>query len=284
MNVMFPICNDAIKLACETKSFACFYSNTPPPGNSIHMHDCHEILFCIKGSGKVFADDKTYSLESGNVYVTNQFEAHMFLPDDPNDFERYILEIDPAFLYTTSTENTDLGTCFSIRNQDISHKIELSDKYVSKLTELFQNLAKDYEFGDDVLKTISATAIITIVNDLFEKQSKSSLYQSSLENKTVDTAVKYINKNYSAQLNLELVAKNSFVSVKELCRLFKKHLGTTVSKYIMSKRISEAKKLLKNGAGVQTTSEKCGFSDYTSFIRAFNRTVGMSPGKYKKNT
>ena len=79
------------------------------------------------------------------------------------------------------------------------------------------------------------------------------------------------------------MAKHAFVSVKELCRLFKKHLGTTVSKYIMSKRISEAKKLLKSGLGVQLTAEKCGFTDYTSFIRAFNRTVGTPPGRYKRD-
>ena len=283
MNVLFSVCNDAIKRACETKSFACFYSNTPPPANSIHMHDCCEILICLKGTGTVFVDNKTYSLSAGNVYVANQFEAHMFMPDDPNDFERYILEIDPAFLYSSSTEDTDISRCFYQRGDTISHKIELSGDEHLKLGSLFENFAKNFDYGDDLIKTICATGIITLVNDYFEKQNKNLSYHPSLENMTVDAAVNYINSNYSVPLNLEVVAKNSFVSVKELCRLFKKHLGTTVSKYIMSKRISEAKKLLKSGASVAQAAEKCGFSDYTSFIRAFNRTVGMSPGKYKRD-
>ncbi len=282
MKVVFSVCDDAIQRAGETKSFACFYSDVPPPRNSIHMHDCCEILFCLKGTGTVFVDDKTYILREGNVYVTNQFEAHMFSPDNPDNFERYILEIDPSFIYSASTEDTDLGACFSIRNEGISHKIELTPNQHKKLNELFQIFTSDFEYGDDIIKTLSATAIITLVNDFFEKQNQSPSYHSSLENKTVDTAVKFINKNFHTQLNLETVAKNSFVSVKELCRLFKKHLGTTVSRYIMSKRISEAKKLLKGGFGVQQTAEKCGFSDYTSFIRAFNRTVGIPPGKYKR--
>lgn len=283
MNVIFSVCNDAIKRACETKSFACFYSNTPPPGNSIHMHDCCEILICLKGSGTVFVDDKTYTLSEGNIYVANQFEAHMFMPDNPEDFERYILEIDPAFLYTSSTENTDISRCFYLRGDTISHKIELSFDEFKKLKELFENFAKNFDYGDDLIKTLCATGIITLVNDYFEKQNQNLIYRSSIENKTVDAAVSYINSNYPKPLGLEIVAKNSFVSVKELCRLFKKHLGTTVGKYIMSKRISEAKKLLKNGTSVQKTAEQCGFSDYTSFIRAFNRTVGISPGKYKRN-
>lgn len=283
MNSIFSICDDAIKRAIETKTFACFYSTTPPPGNSIHMHDCCEILICLRGSGTVFVDDKTYTLAEGNLYVTNQFEAHMFLPDDPYAFERYILEIDPAYLYTESTENTDLGGCFSVRNDNISHKIPLDTDECEHLKGLFENLASDFGYGDDIIKNLSATAIITLTNKYFEKQNKSHSYRSGLENKTVDTAVNFINRNYANPINLETVAKKSYVSVKELCRLFKKHLGTTVSKYIMSKRISEAKKLLKNGETVQSTAEKCGFSDYTSFIRAFNRTVGTSPGKYKRN-
>lgn len=284
MNVIFSVCDDAIQRADETKSFACFYSTNPPPGNSIHMHDCCEILICLKGNGTVFVDDKTYTLAEGNIYVANQFEAHMFLPDDPYEFERYILEIDPAFLYSASTEDTDLGGCFSVRNDNISHKILLNENELNHLRELFENLACDFEYGDDIIKTLSATAIITLTNKYFEKQNQSHSYRSGLENKTVDTAVSFINQNYAGDINLEIVARKSYVSVKELCRLFKKHLGTTVGKYIMSKRISEAKKLLKSGESVQGTAEKCGFSDYTSFIRAFNRTVGMSPGKYKRNT
>ncbi len=282
MKIVFPICNDAIELAARTKTFAGFYSNVPPPANSIHMHNCCEILICLKGSGTVFIDEKTYSLEPRNVYVANPFEAHMFSPDDPNDFERYILEIDQAFLYNTSTGQTDLSGCFFNRNVNISHKISLTEKQEALLLSLFKELEKEREYGDDIFKTLTATAIITLVNDYFAKQNQNFAYHSSLENKTVDTAVSFINKNYHLPLNLEIVAKNSFVSVKELCRLFKKHLGTTVGKYILSKRISEAKKLLRSGLSVQQTAERCGFTDYTSFIRAFGRSVGIAPGKYKR--
>ena len=137
MNIVFPICNDAIDYATTTKTFACFYSDVPPPSNSIHMHNCCEILLCLKGSGTVFIDDKTYSLERGNVYVANPYEAHLFLPDDPYNFERYILEIDPAFLYSSSTEATDLGCCFFLRDTDISHKIFLDEEQMAKLLSLF---------------------------------------------------------------------------------------------------------------------------------------------------
>ena len=95
-------------------------------------------------------------------------------------------------------------------------------------------------------------------------------------------AIRYINDNFGAELSLDIIAKSCFVSVNELCKLFRQHMGTTVTKYVTSRRMTEAKKLLKNGVSVSDAAEKCGFLDYTSFIRAFKRSVGVSPGQYKK--
>ena len=84
------------------------------------------------------------------------------------------------------------------------------------------------------------------------------------------------------ELTLEILAKNAFVSVNQLCKLFKTTFGTSVAKYIMAKRISEAKKLLAQGKSVAETAPACGFTDYANFIRVFKKFVGISPGKYHK--
>lgn len=283
MNVIFSKCSDAITYATENKSFGVFHSTAVGGYDNIHIHDCCEIFFCIKGKGNIFVDEKVYSLNTGDLFVMNQFEAHKISPDSDTEFERYALHIHPSFLYASSTTDTDLSRCFSIRGNNISHKSNITKDQYDELYMLFKKLSKVSEYGDDIIKTLTGIEIITFANKLFKIQNKEHTYHSSMENKTVDIAIEYINTNFHSTLNLDIVAKNSFVSVNELCRLFKKHLGTTVSKYIMSKRISEAKKMLKNGASVLQTADGCGFSDYTSFIRAFNRAVGMSPGKYKKS-
>ena len=79
-----------------------------------------------------------------------------------------------------------------------------------------------------------------------------------------------------------MVAKNTYVSVNQLCRLFTRYCGTTVTKYITSKRITEAKKRLEEGKSVTDTAFMCGFNDYANFIRVFKKAVGVPPGKYKK--
>lgn len=282
MNVVFNKCKDAIGYVTASKTFSCFYSTLTTGSDNIHIHDCCEIFFCVKGEGIVFIDEKTYTITAGDVLVMNQYEAHKISPDASMEFERYVLQIHPSFLYSWSTTETNLARCFTVRGDNVSHKSMLGEDGAKRLTGLFEKLKDSSDYGDDILKNIAAIEIITYVNDVFKKQNRQFTYQSSTENKTIDIAIEYINKNFHLQLNLETVARNCFVSVNELCRLFKKHMGTTVSKYIASKRISEAKKMLKSGATVLQTAEKCGFTDYTSFIRAFSRAVGVAPGKYKK--
>ncbi|MBR1969258.1 MAG: helix-turn-helix transcriptional regulator [Clostridia bacterium] len=55
--------------------------------------------------------------------------------------------------------------------------------------------------------------------------------------------------------------------------------GTTVAKYIASRRITEAKKLLATGKNVTDTAILCGYEDYANLIRVFKKHVGITPGK-----
>ena len=283
MEVMFDKCADAIEYTNSSKTYGCFRSNSIIVNEDIHIHDCFEIFFCTRGYGNVFVDEKVYELNAGDVFVINQYEAHKVSPNIDSEFERYAFQIHPSFLYYYSTPESDLAYCFNMRTQTISHKITLNTTSKEKLMKLFEKLNTVHDWGDDILKTTTVLEIVTFVNDKFLKQNKYYSYRSSLENQTITIAIDYINKNFHMPLSLEIVSKKSFVSVNELCRLFKKHLGTTVSKYIASKRISEAKKMLKNGLSVTQTAEKCGFSDYTTFIRTFSRITGIAPGKYKKS-
>ena len=282
MNVVFSKCSDAISAVNANKAYSCFYSTKTAGNDNIHIHDCCEVFFCVKGEGNVFVDEKVYKIQGGDMLVINQYEAHKISPDTNIEFERYALQIHPSFIYAWSTTETNLARCFNVRGSNVAHKVVLAREDADKLESIFKKFKDTAKFGDDVLKNITAVEILTFANEHFKKQNNMFMYHSCAENKTLDIAIEYINENFQNQLNLEIVARNSLVSVNELCRLFKKHMGTTVSKYIASKRISEAKKLLESGASVMQTAEECGFADYTSFIRAFSRAVGVAPGKYKK--
>jgi YesN/AraC family two-component response regulator len=98
--------------------------------------------------------------------------------------------------------------------------------------------------------------------------------------KQVNTLMEYINANINAPITLQQLSDTFFLSKSFICRIFKQSTGTTVNKYLTGRRISIAKALLSEGVSVNDVCERCGFMDYSTFLKAFTKTVGVSPKKY----
>ena len=96
-------------------------------------------------------------------------------------------------------------------------------------------------------------------------------------------AIRYINANYSENIDLESLAQNVFVSSCYLSHLFRNEMGTTFSDYLTRVRLEAAKKLLMEGASVDKTAEEVGYNDGNYFIKIFKKYVGVTPAKYRKS-
>ena len=64
--------------------------------------------------------------------------------------------------------------------------------------------------------------------------------------------------------------------------MFKKNANTTPTEYIISIRLSNAKKLLvESNLTVAQIAELCGFNDASYFSYYFRRRFGMKPSEYR---
>lgn len=277
MKCLFDKCYDAINCANENKGFGFYYSEKQNPDLSIHIHDCCEVLLCISGGKNFLINDKVYDVNEGDLFIINQFEAHKITFDPDKKFCRYVMQVHPEFLYSQSSAQTDLSHCFYTRGGDISHKLILSKEERETLVSYIKRLEGEECYGDDIIKKITVTQMLILINSAFVSQIGADKSSGS---EAIKNAMDYINLNFSQQLSLQKIAENSYISVNQLCRLFNKYCGTTVAKYITSRRITEAKKLLSSGKNVTDTAMLCGFEDYANFIRVFKKHVGVTPGKY----
>ncbi len=283
MSFLFSKCADAIANATNTHTFGVYYSEVQNPDLNIHVHDCCEVLLCLSGGNSFLIDGKAYDVKDGDLFLLNQFEPHKITANPSMIFARFVLQIHPEYLIANSTEETDLTRCFYARGEGTSNKISLNDSEISEIEQLFMRFRTDNGFGDDILKNAAVNTILVLVNKYFMKRAEENSNAVYIDNETIINTIAYINAHYSENLTLEKLAKKSYISVNQLCKLFKNRFGTTVAKYIMSKRISEAKKLLVQGKSVSETALECGFSDYANFIRVFKKFVGVSPGKYNRS-
>ncbi len=272
----------AIENAISTRSYGVYYSEAPENSPEIHVHDCCEVILFLSDGNKVFIDGKLYDAKNGDLFLVNQFEAHKIITSSNGMFARFSILIHPDFLLKNSTEQTDLSRCFFERDSAFSHRISLNDREIFELEHRLLLFRRNLGYGDDVAKNATVNQILVFVNRFLQKRTVLEHIMIPDE-KPTSLAISYINKHFAENLSLERLAKHSFVSVNQLCKLFKTHFGTTVAKYITAKRIIEAKKMLLQKKSVAETAPLCGFSDYANFIRVFKKLVGVSPGKYGKS-
>ncbi len=64
-------------------------------------------------------------------------------------------------------------------------------------------------------------------------------------------------------------------------RRFKELTGVTVHVFVTNKRLIRACELLREGKSITQVYQAVGFSDYSSFLRNFKSTFGVSPGRYE---
>lgn len=123
---------------------------------------------------------------------------------------------------------------------------------------------------------------MVFLNRIFYNKSTADnlLTDTAAYHTQVDDILTFINQNIDSQLSIDDLSAHFYLSSSYLCRIFKAATGTTINKYITAKRITVAKSLLTTGYSVTETCELCGFNDYSNFLKAFTKAVGISPKKY----
>lgn len=282
-------CKDAISECISTQSFAAAHLYNDEKPMSMHIHDSYELYFSISGGKQFLIDNRFYTIAPGDLFFINQYESHHLTQIDSQIHERIVFSIYPEYLKEISSGRTDLNHCFSCRPLSIGHKISLSEEEQKRFLYYVHKLSSIDGYGSDLLEKAAFTELMVYLNQIFQKQEKARTLPLKREmpepNHTqVDQILTYINQNIQNPLTIEELSEHFFLSPSYLCRIFKSATGTTINKYITAKRISLAKSLLGEGHTVGEACELCGFNDYSNFLKAFTRAVGISPKKYAQFT
>ena len=97
--------------------------------------------------------------------------------------------------------------------------------------------------------------------------------------------LEYIDSHLHYKISLEELGRYTRRNPAYLCVQFKQEYGVSISEYILSKRIEEAKTLLsQEHLPISRISLSLGFSSPSYFIMAFRKIVGETPGQYRKRS
>lgn len=277
-------CKAAIDYCTSEKYFAIAHLYFEEKTMNIHIHDCYEIYYSISGGKQFLIDNKTYNISPGDVFFINQYESHHLTQIDQEEHERIVISIHPDFLKELSTKNTAMDYCFNYRKEDFSHRISLDKEQQQRFMYYIHKLTSISGYAEDVLERAVFAEFMVNLNktfnstlDIVKEDTVTVDYQYDEQVKQI---LEYINQNIASPITIDQLATQFFLSKSYICRIFKQVTGTTINKYLTARRISIAKSLLSEGMFVNEVYEQCGFRDYSNFLKAFTKAVGVSPKKY----
>ena len=277
----FTSCKKAMEACISSKTFAIAHLYKEEKAMDMHIHDCYEVYYSISGGKQFLIDNKLYPIEPGNLFVINQYESHYLAQIDQAVHERIVLSIHPEFIKQMSTEQTDLEYCFKSRPSSFSHKLQLTKEQQKRFLFFINKLTTSNDYGSDLIERAVFSELFIMINSICRaREQKPAEETSNTYNAQVDDILSYINNNINQPISIADLASRFFISESYICRIFKSTTGTTINKYITARRISIAKSLLAEGIGVTEVCERCGFNDYSNFLKSFSKSVGISPKKY----
>ncbi|MEN6340797.1 MAG: AraC family transcriptional regulator, partial [Clostridiaceae bacterium] len=76
------------------------------------------------------------------------------------------------------------------------------------------------------------------------------------------------------------LSQTVFLSKYYLERVFRRETGVSIYQMLLQKRMIHARNLMRNGLSLTLVAQKCGFSEYSGFYKAFKNEYGISPREY----
>lgn len=248
-----------------------------------HHHDFSKIVILIDGDLTYYIEGKAYILKPWDILFVNKNEIHKPVVNPDKYYERIVIWLNPDFMAKYAQGNNDLLKCFEVAIKNNYNLLRLNMKSIEIIKNLIQdiqNCNNSNEFGSEILKESLFVQLMVLMNRLFLNSDKNRDIEDIQYDKTIEGVLNYINSNLENDLSIDTIASEFFISKYYLMRKFKNQIGSSIHNYVVQKRLILARSLISDGLSMSSLCSRCGFNDYSSFVRAFKKVYGVSPSNY----
>jgi transcriptional regulator GlxA family with amidase domain len=138
------------------------------------------------------------------------------------------------------------------------------------------------DLGRQLADSVAAHLVLYVRRPGFQAQFSEALVAQTSASDPLGPVVMWVRANLRAPLDVAKLARKAGMSVRSLHRDCLAVLGTTPAKLVEKLRVEHARNLLTTTAlGTKTIAARCGFGTAARMGRAFDRTLGVTPGAYR---
>lgn len=154
--------------------------------------------------------------------------------------------------------------------------------HLSELTSAIQSVIRYHEEPTDDTDLLTAQQIVNILTLICTETNESEDNDSALSDK-LKSILHYLDEHYTEDISLDQLAEQFYISKYYLSREFKKEYGTTIIQYVLTKKITNAKELLRySNSSIEEIARLCGIDDASYFNKVFKKMEGCTASEYRR--
>ena len=231
---------------------------------SAHLHDRCEIIYLVKGEMTYTAEGRSYELKNGDIVISKPYILHNIYPKKETTYERYDVIIDhkrlSGELWQKIKSGRDVYKCAG--NELIYEMFAKMDYYYGRFSD------EDY-----------TRLINNVTEEILYNLSLMKGEEGGSVNPIIGKALDYIRENLTEIESVEEICDALYITKGHLHHLFVEHIKMTPMKYVTSKRLMLARRMIRRGGRPTEVFTDCGFNDYATFFRNYKSYFGYSPSE-----
>ena len=240
-----------------------------------HYHDFDNITLLFQGHVSYDVEGTAYDLKPYDIVVIPAGKIHRPTIMDDAPYERIIAYISPAYLKTYRQRGCPVEQIFSASRSPILRQPQEADSLYNVSCRLRRAWSYPGPEGTLLQETLFSEFLLHLWMDV--KAQKIGFVNKKPQHKKITAIVDYIEAHLTDDLSIPALARMFYMSPDYLMHLFKSETGMTAGSYITAKRLQKARRLMQEGRALTAICYECGFTNYSTFYRAWKNRYHSSP-------
>lgn len=247
-------------------------------------HDFTMIVYAAHGESIHYIEGNHIEFREGDIFIVNPEVIHSFSKTPKVPFpELYYCFISKQLTDAVYKElKNDFPELNNFFDNTFTHYLYTQDNSNKEIRGLFVRMIDEFMNCPPGNKCLLKSYLMIMLAKIFRRFLHSINNPVFARNKNVDHVIRYINYNLNYGVKLRDIANAFHLSEEYLCRLFKKHTGTTIKQFIINLRVEKVKDLLQN---TDRSIESIAVSlncNQVYLNRLFKKHTGMTLLEYRK--
>lgn len=246
--------------------------NPNPQLFPMHAHEMMEIFYFISGKGSYLVEGCEYCLHPGDILIMRATETHKLIISSEEPYERIAVLFSPSILSSVDPAQRLLKPFL---NRPLGHM----NDYVSKvdLEGKLRAFFDDFNFEGTSNVRFNVVGRLLLFLSGLEEIYENAAADYVPEKGSQAELIAYVNEHLFEEMTLQSVADYFYRSPSQVGRIFRQATGSPFWKYVSIKRLLSARAKIQWGEPAGSACISCGFSDYSTFFRAYRNYFGHPP-------